>query len=195
MTIDALWSEYQADIKAYLHSKVSNPDDVEELLQEISLRAFLNLNTLKSEEKTKAWLFKIAGNMVIDFYRKNSNKRLNPHPEDLWYLDQSEDVEHVFSRCVAPLIRDLPDDMAALLTAIDIKGHSQKEYAADIGISYSTLKSRVQKARKMLYAVFNEYCDISVDRRGNILDFNVNPEKYERCKTLLPICLPPSVSL
>ena len=181
MTIDTLWSEYQEDIKAFLHSKISNPDDVDELLQEISIRAFLNLDTLKSEEKTKAWLFTIAGNMVIDFYRKNRNKGMIPHPDDLWYLDQSVNVEHVFSHCVAPLIKDLPADVAELLTAIDIEGQSQKEYAAGLGISYSTLKSRVQKARKLLHALFNEHCDISVDRRGKILDFKINSDKYEGC--------------
>jgi len=176
MGIEKIWSEYRVRIQAFLNSRVSNPEDVEELLQEVFIRAYHNLDNLKSKEKVKSWIFQIASNVISDFYRKNKNIDA-VHPEDLWYVDQEVDAEHIFSPCVQPLINDLPDDTAKLLTVIDLKGQSQKEYAENNGISYSTLKSRVQKGRKMLHALFHEYCDISVDRRGQIIEYNVKTDK------------------
>lgn len=180
MTIESLWFSNQASIKAFLHTKISSTEDVEELLQEVALRAFMNIDTLKSEDKARAWLFRIAHNLVIDFYRKKHVQQC-PHPDDLWYADPFADPEHVFSPCIEPLLRDLPEDIADLIYSIDIQRQSQKAYAARLGISYSTFKSRVQKARKMLYGLFHEYCEISLDRRGQILDFSIRPDKSAPC--------------
>ncbi|WP_417228418.1 RNA polymerase sigma factor SigZ [Amphritea sp.] len=183
MNIEVIWTTYRTDIKSFLHSKISNPVDVEELLQETFIRAYQNIDNLNSKEKVKSWLFMIARNITIDFYRKN-NKTDNIHPEDLWHANQDTDTEHVFSRCVQPLINDLSDDMAKLLTAIDLQGQSQKKYAENLGISYSTLKSRVQKGRKQLHELFHEYCDISVDRYGNIIEYQIKPDKIStRCQS------------
>ena len=191
MSVEEIWQEYRAAVKAFLHSKVSNPEDVEDLLQEIVIRVYQNLDNLKSQEKVKPWVFKIASNAIVDFYRK-SGKISDAHPEDLWYLGQEEDTGHAFSPCVEPFINSLSSDTAKLLTAIDLKGCSQKEYAETIGVSYSTLKSRVQKGRKQLYELFHDCCDISIDHRGKIIEYDVKPGKFEHVRGILkrkPCCL------
>ncbi len=180
MNIEILWAKYHEQIKVYLLSKVSNAADVEDLLQEIVIKAYNNLDSLHSQDRAKPWLFQIANRTVIDYYRK-SGKSLKPDAKDLWYADNTEEPKQHLSQCVQPFIKNLPDNTAELLTAIDLDNQSQKDYAANHGISYSTLKSRVQKSRKQLRAEFEACCHISLDRHGNIMDFTAKSPTCKKC--------------
>ena len=48
LSLEQVWAKYQQALKAFLHSKVSQPDDVDDLLQEILLKTYQNLETVKS---------------------------------------------------------------------------------------------------------------------------------------------------
>ena len=177
--IEHIWAEYQSALKGFLHAKISNADDVDDLLQEILLKTHSNLHTLRSTASIKPWLFQVANHAIIDFYRKKS-KPTDLRAEDLWYEDNEVDLQRQLAKCMVPLINSLPRDNAELLTNIDIDGLSQKEHAKNMGISYSTLKSRVQKSRSQLRDLFEDCCHLSFDRHGNVLDCD---SKSGRCDT------------
>jgi len=180
MKIEAIWSEYRSSLKAFLHSKISNLSDVDDLLQEILLKTHNSLDTLKEQSSIKSWVFQIANRAVIDFYRKNGRAK-DLSAEDLWYGDQEHDVKTELSNCVAPFIKVLPEDLAALMRVIEIEGKSQKAYAEELGISYSTLKSRVQKGRKELRKLFEECCHYRLDKFGNLIDFERKSADCKNC--------------
>jgi RNA polymerase sigma-70 factor, ECF subfamily len=181
MKIETIWSEYQSSLKAFLHSKISNPSDVDDLLQEIILKTYSSLDTLKEEDSIKPWLFQIANRTIIDFYRKSSRHNNDLNTEDLWYGDNEHDVKTELSNCITPFIKALPADMAELINAIEIEGKSQKAYAEELGVSYSTLKSRVQKGRKELRTLFDECCHYSLDKFGNLIDFDKKSDNCRNC--------------
>lgn len=124
----------------------------------------------------------------IDYYRKQAKSSNNVQAEDLWYgeLESSESnqVQAELSQCIQPFITALPDSSAVLLDAIDLKGASQKELAEELGISYSTLKSRVQKARKELKGLFDDCCHLELDKSGAAIDYiPIKPLQYQQnCK-------------
>ncbi|MCK6263384.1 RNA polymerase sigma factor SigZ [Vibrio sp. ZSDE26] len=179
MKIETVWSEYRTSLKAFLHKNVSNPDDVDDLLQEILIKTYNNLGKIKDKNKIKPWLFQIANNTIIDFYRK-SGKTTEEINDDVWETEPEEIVQEL-STCVVPFIKALPDEHADLLTEIEIKGVSQKEYAQSKGIKYSTLKSRVQKSRTLLHKLFNDCCDFSIDSQGNLLDYEKKTSQCGKC--------------
>lgn len=84
-------------------------------------------------------------------------------------------------KSVSPFIRALPTESAELLTAIDIQEGSQKQYAEMHNISYSTLKSRVKKARDELKALFEACCHLSLDKFGNIIDCEEQEDNCTKC--------------
>lgn len=181
MTLDQIWHEYRAGLNAFLHSKLSNPDDVDDLLQEILLKSYLNLASLKDAASIKAWLFQIANRSVIDFYRKNG--RIKDEP--LWLSEdeetQDDTVKTALSLCVLPFINELPDDKARLLRAIELEGVSQKNYAEQLNIPYTTLKSQVKKARSELKVLFDQCCHFQQDKFGNLIDYEKKPDACNRC--------------
>lgn len=178
MNVESVWREYQMSLKIFLHKNVANPDDVDDLLQDILLKSYQNLHRIHDNKKVKAWLFRIANNTIIDFYRRRGRNQ-NVEKEELWYSQSDKSVLHQLSLCVVPFISALPRQEAELLTAIEINGVSQKEYAVQHGIKYSTLKSRVKKSRQLLFNLYNNCCDLSLDEYGNLIEFQ---EKSVSCK-------------
>lgn len=180
MDIENIWAEYNSGLKAFLHSKVSDADEVEDLLQEILIKTYTRIDTIKSEDSIKPWLYQIASNTIIDFYRKQAMSR-DVAADDLWYSEADQSTREALLKCITPFISALPTETAALLTAIDIEGQSQKHYAETTGLSYSTLKSRVQKARAELRCVFEACCRFSFDKHGNLADFETKSDNCNNC--------------
>ncbi len=180
MNIQNIWTEYQSSLKSFLHSKVGNPDDVDDLLQDILIKTHKSLHSIKDNEKIKSWVFQVANNTIIDFYRQN-NKRQALTAEDLWYQQEEPQIIKELSLCVLPFIKGLAKEDADLLMAIEIEGLSQKDYAARNNINYSTLKSRVKKSRKKLYSLFSNCCDFSIDNKGNLSQFKQRSTGCSRC--------------
>ncbi|WP_057831306.1 RNA polymerase sigma factor SigZ [Colwellia sp. TT2012] len=176
MNIEDIWLAYRAALKRFLHAKISNEADVEDLLQDILIKTYNNLNTVKTQKSVKSWLFQIANNTIIDYYRKKSRQQ-NANIEELWPTEEPQDNNLDLANCISPFINALPEKHASLLIAIDMNNQSQKEYAEQLGVSYSTLKSRVQKSRGLLKKVFDDCCHFNIDKSGNVYDYEVKTKR------------------
>ncbi|AXY03280.1 RNA polymerase sigma factor SigZ [Vibrio alfacsensis] len=181
--LETIWNEYEHAIHAFLRSKVSNEDDVEDLKQEILLKTYQNLKAIRDDSSVKSWLFQIANNTIIDFYRKRARNQRDNHliAEDLWFESQEANLKQELSKCIAPFIKALPEEQSQLLASIELEGMSQKTLAEEQGISYSTLKSRVQKGRVELKKLFEECCHFSFDQQGRVTDYHQKNAGCDRC--------------
>ncbi|MDG3085732.1 RNA polymerase sigma factor SigZ [Vibrio hannami] len=171
MDVEKVWLEYQSGLKAFLNKNISNTDDVDDLLQDIFLKTYKNLPSVSDQEKIKPWLYQVTNNAIMDFYRQSS-KESGILSEELWQKQPEENIQRELSRCIAPFIYSLPEEDAELLVAIELDGISQKEYAQKSGIKYSTLKSRVQKSRKLLHKVFTECCEFTLSHSGGVIEYS-----------------------
>lgn len=182
MNIEQIWKEYQGRLKGYLHLRVSNPADVDDLLQEILIKTHQNLHKVKTETNVKAWLFQITRNSLIDFYRKNSKLNETQVDELFFVTEESDSNPSDLEDCIEPFINALPEEQAKLLKLVDINGNDQKDLAKTLGINYSTLKSRVQKSRAELKKLFEGCCKFELDNRGNIIDYTQKTSsKQKKC--------------
>lgn len=180
MSIEEIWRDYQSALTRFLHSRVSSADDVEDLLQDILIKSYKNLQNLKSEGSVKSWVFQIANNAIIDYYRRKA-KSQDLKVEDLWYEEENSSIKEELSCCVRPFINALPEDNAKLLHAIDIENVKQKDYAEANNISYSTLKSRVQVSRQKLRGLFEDCCHLTLDKNGSIIDYQQKDSSCSKC--------------
>ncbi|WP_117232584.1 RNA polymerase sigma factor SigZ [Vibrio maerlii] len=184
LNLEQVWQEYENALGAFLRSKVSNVDDVEDLLQEVLIKTYQNLQSVNDASSVKAWLFQLANRTIIDFYRKRAriDRDKNISADELWF-EQDDDVsiEQEMSQCIEPFIRALPKESSELLMSIDLKGESQKSIAEAQNISYSTLKSRVQKSRQQLKGLFSQCCDLTLDNHGSVIDCEQKPGQCNSC--------------
>ncbi|WP_234497336.1 RNA polymerase sigma factor SigZ [Vibrio maritimus] len=178
--LEAVWSEYQNGLRRFLRSKIANEADVDDVLQEVLIKTYKNIDKLESPESVKSWLFQIANRSVIDHYRKG-NATEDVDLDTFWTEEEEEQVSRELAECLLPMMESLPESATALIKSIDIDGRSQKEVAEELGISYSTLKSRVQKSRHELRGVYEKCCQFSFDTQGNVMDYDPKSKKCNNC--------------
>jgi RNA polymerase sigma-70 factor (ECF subfamily) len=171
---------HRSSLRAFLLSRMRNPSDVDDVLQDTLAKAFQKLHTLNSELSIKSWLFQIAHNAMMDYYRRQ-RREASVSADDLWYGESGETAEHPLEGCVDPFLNALPNESGDLLRAVELRGVSQKEYAQRLGVSYSTLKSRVQASRKQLRRLFDQCCNVEFARDGSVLDCKNNSPGCETC--------------
>ncbi|RTZ17734.1 RNA polymerase sigma factor SigZ [Vibrio aquaticus] len=182
-SLESVWGEYQSALKSFLHSKVSNPDDVDDLQQEILIKTHQNLATVKEADSVKSWLFQLANRTIIDFYRKRARQQRDGelNPDDLWFEQEEASLEQEMAECIQPFVDALPQEQSSLISAVDLQGASQKQLADKVGLSYSTLKSRVQKGRVELRKLFEECCTLQLDKNGSVIDCEVKSDGCGKC--------------
>ncbi len=155
--ITALMDKYQKHIFAYIQTYVKSNADAEDLCQECFNKAFRNLKSYNSEYAFSTWLFNIAQNICIDYYRK---KKLNLVPlsegdskneKENWTNSVPSPEETIISvQTVEDLIRaiDSLDKIyrdAAILRFI--KEYAYEEIAKELNLPLNTVKTRVKRAK------------------------------------------------
>jgi RNA polymerase sigma-70 factor, ECF subfamily len=68
------YRSYSPKILRYLAQKLPNREDAEDLANDVFLEAIDSLSLLEKEENISAWLYKIAHNKMVDFYRRKKIK-------------------------------------------------------------------------------------------------------------------------
>ena len=81
------------------------------------------------------------------------------------------DATRQLARCLQPLIEQLPAKYRDALVAVDLDGRAHHEVAAELGMSTSGMKSRVQRGRRQLGDLLSACCRVEVDAAGGIRSY------------------------
>ena len=73
--------------------------------------------------------------------------------------------------CLEPLLAQLPAIYREALQLTDLDGLTQAAAAAQVGLTTSGMKARVQRGRGQLKALLTDCCEIALDRRGGVIDY------------------------
>lgn len=170
-TFDQLWNRMHEPVCWFVCSRVSNLDDAEDILQDVFTRVYTQMETVHDMQRLEGWVYQIARNRVIDYYRRRR----------LWVdLDESlalpENDEENPAVVLLPHLKDavgmLPEPYREALVLADLQGTGQKELAAQTGISLSGAKSRVQRARQMVKQSMLACFDFEFDTLGRVMDYS-----------------------
>ena len=162
--ISDLWSEHRSRLRGYITKRVREGDSVDDILQDVFLKASESLHSLKSRGSVAAWLYRIAANAIVDHYR--SRKPWEELPDDVAAPESERDYVAELATCLQPLIAELPETYRAALVLSEIEGLPQREVANRLNISLSGAKSRVQRGREKLRERLLDCCDIETGRAG-----------------------------
>jgi RNA polymerase sigma-70 factor, ECF subfamily len=167
-----MFFECEPKITKRISHKVEAKIDVEDLRQEVFIRYVNGLKGIKNTDNLCGYLLRITDNVVNDFYR-NKSKISSDHFNHFEPFESSKDAtieEYALSNIsLMSFIDKLPEKYKEALMLTEIEGESQKQVAEKLNLSYSALKSRVQRAREMLKTDILNCCDYQFDRYGNII--------------------------
>lgn len=175
--------QFYNNLKRFIQTKIRNPEDVNDILQDSLYKAQKNIHLLHQNTKFNSWVYQIVRNSIIDFYRKQrlnfNSDELNIHAEDK-DIDENDNKE--LAKCLKPLIYKLPEKYRSALELTELNGVSQAELSNHLSLTRSGTKSRVQRAKKKLHDIILECCSISADAYGNILDYKCKKRLKRSCR-------------
>jgi RNA polymerase sigma factor (sigma-70 family) len=144
-----LYRDFSRAMYNTLLRMVRDEEAAKDLLQEAFIRAFNNLDSLKTAAAFGGWLKTIGINMALEYMRKQKyifeeiDDRLDVQDEDGSMPDMDPARIH-------EAIKELPDGYRMVFTLHLIEGYKHEEVARALGISVSTSKSQYHHARHLL---------------------------------------------
>lgn len=145
-------------------------DDANDLVQETYLKAFRFFDKFEKGTNCKAWLFRILKNSYINDYRKNVKEPNKVDYEDVqnFYetiqpneISSNHFEQDAFSQLlddeITKVMSTLPEDFRTVIILSDIEGFTYEEISDFVDIPVGTVRSRLHRARKMLYSLLYEY--------------------------------------
>ena len=127
-------------------------EDAEDALQEAFISAFKNLESYRADATFGAWLKRIVVNKSINVLKKRKHQWM---PEDeQWDVAEEETQvdyrEELTVSRVKKAIEELPDGYRTVLSLYLLEGYDHQEIAEIMGISESTSKSQLNRAKGKL---------------------------------------------
>lgn len=178
LDLATIWADVGTSVAQFVRRRVRDPHQADDIVADVMVRIHQHLDTLDDRDRVTAWVFRIARNAITDHYRRTGRRRETPTAvlespgsdgADAW-LSESSDVLAEVAACVRPLVAALPDDYRRALELTDLDGRTQAEAARLEGISFSGMKSRVQRGRRQFADLVRQCCDLTTDVRGELID-------------------------
>ncbi|MBX2990568.1 MAG: sigma-70 family RNA polymerase sigma factor [Bacteroidetes bacterium] len=145
-------------------------DDASDLLQETFLKAYRFFDKFEQGTNAKAWLYRIMRNTFINEYRRvkrqpeivEYDEQISPYQfmqHDTQYSNDLRDrVEHhVLGDEVSGAIAALPEKFKSVIVLRDLEDLPYEEIAEVLDIPIGTVRSRLHRARSILYNNLKEY--------------------------------------
>jgi len=142
---------YYRDIYSYIYYRVSNVEDTEDLTNDVFLKMVESIRSYRSEREQSfvAWLFRIARNRVVDYYRRQAVRRHLPLDEKhLPPLDGPEDLAaaELTREQLRGALLELTEEQQQVIILRFIEGLSIAEIARILGKSKGAIKSLQYRA-------------------------------------------------
>lgn len=168
MTTEIIWRQFSAQLLQFIQSKVATKAIAEDILQEVFIKIHLHQRNLQKTNRLSSWVYQITRNTIIDYYRRKK-WGTTPLSETLPLLDEEKETPPDFTNCLKSFIHQLPPKYKEALLQTTYGQLSQKEYAQQNQLTYSTAKSRVQRGKVKLKELFMECCAVETDVYGNVV--------------------------
>jgi len=131
------------------YSVLGNAADAEEVTQEVFLRAFRNLDSLRDTGKFRAWVARMSWRTAIN-HRRGWLRTLRR--ETAWHAISTPPAGQTELRlALRQQIARLPEKLRAVLLLSAIEGLESPEIAAILEIPEGTVRSRLHLARRQLW--------------------------------------------
>ena len=166
MTTKTVWDLYSADIKRFILLKVKDDMIADDILQDTFIKVHTKLYTLKNDSKLKPWLFSVARYTILDYF-KSSKKTIELH--EFQEEVDAQDQEHTESDCLRGILINLPGKYRDPIFLADIVGLKQKEVAQQLRRPLPTVKSQIQRGRKLIAKGFMDCCGYKMNQQGYLV--------------------------
>lgn len=160
--------KYQNPLLNYIGRMVGERELALDFTQEVFVRTYSSLHSFKPQYRFRTWLFKIASNLVIDFWRKKKldtfsfdQPRGGEEKPSFQIPDDESSVAHEYEiselrERIEHALEKVPPSLRELFIWRHINDFSYDEMAEIKGLPVGTVKNRVFQAKEMIRRLLEE---------------------------------------
>lgn len=147
-----------------------NPEDADDITQEVFMQVYLSLHTFKGESKLSTWLYRITVSKALDHEKKKKRKKRfgfmqqllgNRQEEELYpvnfdhpgiQLEKKENAAALFKA-----LKQIPDNQRIAFTLHKLENQSYQEIAEIMDLSLYAVESLMTRARTNLKNILKHF--------------------------------------
>ena len=163
-SFEILVERYQKQVYNIAYRFTGNRDDAYDLSQEAFLKAYRGIKNFRQDSSFKTWIYHIASNVCRDFLRKENkvykvsiDEPVQSEHGDMekQLADSSMGPDEAYeskelSEFIQDIINDLQQEYKEVIILREMQQLSYEEIAKVLDCSIGTVKSRLNRARKIL---------------------------------------------
>lgn len=153
---NCLYDRYKSLVYGYLHKRLGNRVEVDEVFQDVFLRLHYSRSRYKSEFPFEPWLYAVLRNSLIDYYRKKKKQYLDVSLDELEVTPTALQVEDKHN--LDGLLPENVDLSKSQRQAIELRygeDFSFEDIAKTLGTTSSNARKLVSRALKRLRKIVN----------------------------------------
>lgn len=161
-----LVERYEQKLMRYTQKFLRDSEDRSDILQDIFIKAYVNIQSFDASQKFSPWIYRIAHNEAINFLKKQKTNKsfslfdvdvLFPHPVAEEKADTDAERE-ILKKMIDETLDDIDTKYREILLLYFYEDMSYKDIAQILHIPVSSVGVRIQRAKKLVEAkVGNKY--------------------------------------
>ena len=153
---EQIYLQYHDKVRAYVRGKIQDPHDVEDLVSAVFMKIVQKLDSYDpAKASVSTWVYTITRNTVTDHFR---TRRTLMALEDYMADEAPEELNDGVLDSLADALLALKEKERSLIVLHYYTGHTLKEVAEMMGMSYINAKVVHKKALNSLRAFFQKAC-------------------------------------
>ena len=164
----------QPKLRSFIRKHVADTGEAEDILQDVFYELLAAYRLTKPIEHVTGWLYRVARNRIVDFFRKKKPASLSDPVSVEEDGDTLEDLlpsadagpEAAYARsllldALEEALEELPQTQREVFIEHEVMGRSFKEISAETGLGVNTLLSRkhyaVTHLRQSLQSIYEDF--------------------------------------
>ncbi len=180
--MEFLVKKHQRSVSSLLYQLAPDWSDTSDLSQEVFIRVYRGIHSLRNPKTFRSWLNQIVINLFYDELRRRPRRLptisidapiesdsgesdfVREIPDPSMKPDEvslSQELNSVITKAMS----QLPEQFRTAIVLREIKGLSYEEIAESIGCELGTVKSRIARARGRLQEILSPYLEKRQEKR------------------------------
>ena len=174
--MESLVKKHQRSVTSLLYQLAPDWNDNSDLAQEVFIRVYRGIHSLRNPRTFRSWLNQIVVNLFYDELRRRPRRLptisidapiesengesdlIREIPDPSLKTDERSLVQEL-DQVIKKAMSQLPEQFRTAIVLREIKGLSYEEIAEAIGCELGTVKSRIARARGRLQEVLSPYLE------------------------------------
>jgi len=167
-----LVDKYKRALYFHIRKMIKEKELVDDLVQEVFMKAFHNLSSYSNEYAFSTWIYRIATNHTIDYLRKKKlqtfsiddpittkDGEMRVQLPDTSFATDREVLRKQRKKIIHQEIDNLPEKYRAVINLRHMEEKSYQEIAEELDLPLGTVKAHIFRARELLYKALKDKRD------------------------------------